>query len=133
MVKIHKYYLPSEGIHAVEIPARKILSAVNQREQIVVYAMVDPEAPPAPFEFYMAQTGRQLPFWIEELYFLDTVSMDDGNYMVHVFYHRIDENAMETEKFFKDMEKSMMGKEQTRKLDWSAEHINIEPQLAEED
>jgi hypothetical protein len=64
----------------------RILSVQNQKESLVLWAMV----PDQPFsyesrKFYIATTCHLVPFEFEVEEFLGTVQFLEGSYVVHVF------------------------------------------------
>lgn len=89
-MKIFKYtLLPIDG-QVVEMPVTRdlqILSAKEQDGQIVVYAMVNQDAPKTlRVSFRVFGTGFELTPDIHLYTFLDTVKLQGGALMFHVFY-----------------------------------------------
>lgn len=91
MEKVLKYPVPcTQGKHLVALPVgAKILSAKNQNEHLVVYALV--ELPPTEGHvmhyrdntFYVATTGQERR---NEGHFIDTILFHNGQYVIHIFH-----------------------------------------------
>jgi len=85
---IWKYELPLESCgqpQEVEIPdGATILSAMNQDEKLVVYAMVAPARKPRKYQFKVFMTGQAIPFTVNH-HFVGTVAFQGGDFVVHVF------------------------------------------------
>lgn len=85
---IYKYPLTSD-YQKLNFPKDfKILSAINQHEQFVVYVLVNADEPATEeVEFFILGTGWERDD--EEmlgLTFLNTVSTNGGNLVWHIFY-----------------------------------------------
>lgn len=86
MKQIFKYVL-NPNINEMEIPSNTILSVESQRDDIVVYAMVDNEDQEQRlYDFRVFGTGHVIDVEIGGYNFLGTVKMYDGSLMFHVFY-----------------------------------------------
>jgi hypothetical protein len=73
------------GVIAIDIPGNaKILSAHNQREQLHIWALVDPNAVFRQRIFHYFGTGIKFKNH-DLLQFIGTVMFDNGNFVVHVF------------------------------------------------
>lgn len=88
---IYKYPLKVKPIQTVELPlTAKVLSADTQGQEIVIYGLVDVDMQlKESYEVQMFGTGHNLGSDIEEYTFLDTIRMNNGNLMVHVFYKKL--------------------------------------------
>jgi hypothetical protein len=88
---IYKYPLINgiTPISSLELPkGAKILSAINQRENIVLYAHIDIYGDVTEtFEIYVIGTGHKnnIP---DDAIFLNTVSLSGGQFIFHVFYRK---------------------------------------------
>jgi len=92
MKTIYKYILSSAGNfdapEKCEIELQKnaqILSVQNQKEGIVVYALVDPSLPKVKREFRICGTGDTFSLDIENFKFVGTVQLLGGILVFHVF------------------------------------------------
>lgn len=91
MKKIFKYEIQAEDIQKMNIPSERILSVQEQRNKIVVYALVDTENTVLnAYEFGMNGTGNPVTFDIDNFEFLGTVKLSDGQLMFHVFYRKVE-------------------------------------------
>lgn len=92
MKAVYKYNLEFIEQQTIKIPSNTILSVENQKENIVVYALVDLDACNDGkynyYEFIICGTGHYLDDNITDCNFLGTVSLANGNLMYHVFYRR---------------------------------------------
>jgi hypothetical protein len=91
MKSIWKYTLEAKVKQSIGMPlGSKILSAENQGGNIVVYALVDTEEVTGyikdSYEILVYGTGHEVTNDISNYTFLDTVKMDNGLMMFHVFY-----------------------------------------------
>lgn len=67
------------------IPAgAKVLSAVNQRETLCIYAECDPQAPPVKRRFRVAGTDHPLTPAVNRR-FVGTVIFMGGDFVLHVY------------------------------------------------
>jgi len=65
---------------------------LNQKEKLVVYAVVDPDNPPSPVRILVVGTGHPLPFPRAQMgKFLGAVQFAGGDHVFHV-YHKPDLN-----------------------------------------
>lgn len=83
MPTIWKFPIPDTGW--VEIPegARVLSAGVQREQQIVIWAMVDPEAPKVRRLFTVYGTGREIPAYGRNASFVGTVFI--GPFVFHVF------------------------------------------------
>lgn len=87
MKKIFKYVIPVTDHHILHLPeGAKILSVANQHDNIVMYALVDPEKTAKRLDIRVCGTGHALDNRIEQMTFIGTVSLHGGRLMFHVFY-----------------------------------------------
>jgi hypothetical protein len=89
MKTVYKYLLPFNDDIYLELPKNaQILSAVNQYEEIVIYALVDPEETCLRVHtFRIVGTGHIIGHNdLEHYHFLNTVSLRKGALMFHIFY-----------------------------------------------
>lgn len=85
MKKIYKYNLEVTDEQDITIPmGARILSVAEQRTNIVLYALVDPEAPPTLSHISIRGTGHDSDN-LEDKRFLGTVNLCSGSLMFHVF------------------------------------------------
>lgn len=83
---IWKFPLEVTDLQFVPMPAAaEILSVAVQREQIVLYALVDPNAPTVDQWFAIVGTGHPVPQSVSRKNFLGTASLHGGALMFHVF------------------------------------------------
>lgn len=88
MFNIYKYTLNAMDRQVFYIPAVRILSVEEQREEIVMCALVDDQLPSAEYEILVLGTDNLIPEDIVDFTFLGTVKMYSGKLMFHVFYKR---------------------------------------------
>lgn len=94
MKTVHKYGGFSPGDLAdrsgfcLDMPSgAKVLSAVNQRNRLCVYAEVDHSRQKNMRTFACVETGGPLPKPAGRWQFIDTVLLDDGAFVLHVYVH----------------------------------------------
>lgn len=90
MKRIYKYELEVADNQIIDIPSNTLLSAQEQNEKIVVYALVDTESISTKYEFGINGSGNPITFDIENFDFLGTVKMYNGSLMFHVFYRKVE-------------------------------------------
>ena len=85
--KILKYPIPIKDESQIDLPiGSKILSAVEQNDTIVMYAMVNTEITDVrPVTVRVIGTGNLIENQMTEFKFLGTVNMHRGLLMWHVF------------------------------------------------
>jgi hypothetical protein len=88
MKRVYKYKL-NLGNQTLSLPFNsKILSAVNQNNEIFIYALVDMNTPVTEkFDFLIVATGQDYNNFINDYVFLNTVCTYDELFW-HVFYSR---------------------------------------------
>jgi len=90
---IWKYTLLPQTKQEMILPLNsKILSVKVQHEEIVLYALVDPdETSIETVDIIILGTGHKIADEsIRDYVFLDTVKMNNGHLMFHVFYRQYD-------------------------------------------
>lgn len=87
MFRIYKYPLKG-SYNRIKMPmGSKFLSAINQNEDIVVYALVDTSEESTLRDVMVVGTGNILSEeMLEDFKFLDTVVTHDGNLVWHIWY-----------------------------------------------
>lgn len=99
MKSIFKYKIMSMGrLATVEGPIIKLLSAQVQHGSIVVWAEVDSDAPVRKFDVLPIGTGWDVSEFTKDFFdvctFLDTVQLDNGNLVFHIYYREIVEEPV---------------------------------------
>lgn len=85
---VHKFPLSIlHGINVVYLPERaKVLSCQFQHGDLQLWALVDRNAPVTLRKFYCQHTGDDFVLASnEEMAFVSTVQLDNGDYVIHVF------------------------------------------------
>lgn len=88
MKSVHKFPLPTiaPGLFHLDIPGfLQILSSEEQYGRIVLYALTESNEPMRTVQIRVLTTGEMLLF--DNFNFLDTVMMENGNYVLHIFTH----------------------------------------------
>ena len=86
MKSIYKYTLKTTDTNIIDITSSNILSvAVQNENEIVVYALVDTNSPANTYEFKIIGTGDPIDKNISKFEFLGTVKLYK-TLMFHVFY-----------------------------------------------
>jgi hypothetical protein len=90
MYTIHKHVLKPEEMQTFKIQGYKLLSVMNQFDNIVLYVALNKDDEfKFDYEILVLGTGHETEQDIElEWEFLNTVSMENGHLMFHVFYRR---------------------------------------------
>ena len=94
MKKIYKYPLEFTNYQTLQLPrGAKVISAINQRDQIMLYAIVDTAEQElttveVSFEVVVQPTGLAFEN-IDAYQFLSTVSLNDARYVFHLFYRQL--------------------------------------------
>lgn len=85
---IYKYTMPQHENVVLDLPkGAQVLSVLNQREDLVLYAKVDPDTSEIePQQFAVRGTGHR--FTGEEGTFIGTVSFMGGSFILHVFHRK---------------------------------------------
>lgn len=82
---IYKYPLQIEDNQVFEVPKGAIILCVQiQREEPVLYALVDPSAETEEREFQVTGTGHELIDDVSRVY-LGTIQLRGGDLVFHVF------------------------------------------------
>lgn len=92
--KIYKYKLETVDFQHLELPkGSKIISVLEQYNDIVLYAIVDPDI--KDIEFYdiaIKGTGHDFPEKLDTYTFLGSVKLMNGALIFHVFYKTVKQN-----------------------------------------
>ena len=88
MQKIFKFIL-DPNTTVLNIQSETILSAIEQHNEIAVYALVDTHEKAHTYEFVVVGTGQELEFDVSKYSFLGTVKLHSGLIIGHVFYKKI--------------------------------------------
>lgn len=85
MRKIFKYFLRVTDEQTLDLPrGAEILSVEEQKNKVVLYALIDPaECRLYPHTIYVHGTGHSIH--AENLKFIGTVKLYNGDLMFHVF------------------------------------------------
>jgi len=87
MKKIFKYILDITDRQVINIPLpANILSVSEQRDNVVLYSIVEEGMPVIPVEILIVGTGNPILFNIDDYKFVGTVNTMSGKLMWHVFY-----------------------------------------------
>ena len=88
MKRIYKYPLKDEEIQWLSLPlGSRILSAITQGENIVIYVLVDiNETLQEDFFFAVYGTGHNTMTDLDDLRFLNTVEFKQEGLVFHVFH-----------------------------------------------
>lgn len=90
MKSIYKYKLKAQESNILEIKSNNILSAIEQGNEIMVYALIDDSIDAKKYEINVYGTGQEiLKEDIDSYTFLNTVKVDWC--VFHVFYKEITE------------------------------------------
>jgi len=83
---IHKFTIETRS-EQITIPRfAEILSCINQREKICLYALVDKSYPYINRTVYCIGTGQEMKNeLVQKVYFVDTVIMHNGDLIWHIF------------------------------------------------
>jgi hypothetical protein len=93
MKSVWKCTLQAQTKQVITLPLNsRILSAKEQYEEIVLYALVDPrEKGIEDIEVIVLGTGHEIADeTIKDYIFIDTIKMSAGHLMFHVFYKQSD-------------------------------------------
>ncbi len=84
MIRIFKYEIPPVYHAEVSLPKdAEILFVGNQNEKVCLWARVEENAPLETRRFIIAYTGHIVES--DELKYLNTVLLSNGNFVFHVF------------------------------------------------
>ncbi len=79
-------YLLATGLNPVNMPSgAHVLSAHGQRDEVCIWALVDPERPVEGRRFWVLGTGDITDPAVSLGAFIGTVLLDGGDYVLHVF------------------------------------------------
>jgi hypothetical protein len=85
MSMIWKYVL-NHGMTVLSMPAdAKILTAEVQYDAICLWAKIIPESPRVTRTFIMFGTGHPITVPDAQLMYINTIQMDDGSFIGHIF------------------------------------------------
>lgn len=90
MKTVYKYDLEPKDEQEILLPTgAKILSVANQREAMVLYALIDKDIRTEEvFKFVVRGTGHPIDFQVDDYNFLGTVKLMNGTLMFHIFYKK---------------------------------------------
>lgn len=89
---VYKYVLEATETQTITVPSTRILSVMAQQDNIVVFAVVEPDSTEQhTFEFGVVGTGHLISFDSVNFEFLGTVSLQDegADLVFHVFYREV--------------------------------------------
>jgi hypothetical protein len=82
VITVYKYQLPTEDYATLTMPmSAELLTVGAQKNQLVLWARVDTEAPPEQRRFRIAGTGHPK---VDGEY-VGTAQLHEGSFVVHVF------------------------------------------------
>jgi hypothetical protein len=83
---IYKYKLDVKPTTFLKVPAGyEILSIHEQNNDICLWALVDIDRPIIIETFYLIGTGQLFPWERAKTKFIETVQLNNGSFVVHVF------------------------------------------------
>lgn len=87
---VWKYFIEGQT-SKIRMPiGADVLSAESQGDEIVIYSLVNTkEVDTQEIEIKIFGTGQPIELNIKEYTFLDTLKLEDGSLMLHVFYKRV--------------------------------------------
>lgn len=86
MLTIFKYPVPAMDKFELELPeGAKILSFQTQRNNICIWALVNPDAQTVRRQFRLAGTGHSIYHQKSQLKFIGTTKLQDGDLIFHLF------------------------------------------------
>lgn len=85
MRTVYKYTLTPSTIHTMMPKDAKIISAKLQHDKAVVWAVVDTDKPNEQRTLVVIPTGEPIPEFVRIVDFIDTVSINDGALIFHIF------------------------------------------------
>lgn len=90
MKRIFKYELPVMETQLLTLPKNaRVLSVANQRDNLVLWAAVDPQAKDVESHLItIGTTGNTLPD-VQNTDFLGTVLFNNGSFVTHVFHKKV--------------------------------------------
>ena len=82
---IFKYILDAADVQEIQMPiGSTILSVGVQRDEICIWALIEPDAVKVSRRIYICPTGREAD-GLQRVKFLGTVMLHAGNLVFHVF------------------------------------------------
>lgn len=89
-MRIYKYPLIITDKQTISLPkGSTILSVANQREQLVLYALIqDSTINTEEYKIRIIGTGHNIICNVQAMTFAGTVLMDDGSLVWHIFYEK---------------------------------------------
>jgi hypothetical protein len=86
VLKIFKYQLPADDYFSLQVPAgSRILSVDVQHGVPCMWVLVDPTNSPVTRRFRFAETKHPIEETVEQLTFIGTFQMHEGNSVFHIF------------------------------------------------
>lgn len=87
MKVVYKYPVDVTDEQTLKIPlGSKILSVIEQNNKIVLYAIVHPGVEyTREVIIRIVGTGHEIPFSLDEFKFMDSIKLQNGNLVFHVF------------------------------------------------
>jgi len=86
VLRVYKYTIPVEDYFSLDLPAgAKILTIQVQRDEPQIWALVDPEQQPRPYNFRLAGTGHDITESRDSLEYIGTFQLVGGNFIGHLF------------------------------------------------
>lgn len=91
MKTIYKYVLKATDVQTIELPLEsQLLSAKEQRNDIVLYALVESdEERSEEYQILAYGTGHDITTNLSDYLFLDTVLLNNGSLAFHFFFKRV--------------------------------------------
>ena len=88
MKRVYKYELLPQELQIISLPVdSKVLSVIEQNNTIMMYALVDiEEIEMNKYYFAIYGTGHNINDGINTFEFLNTVKLNNGTLVFHVFY-----------------------------------------------
>jgi len=92
MKRIYKYELKPQEMQIISLPVgSKVLSVIEQNDTIMMYALVNIEEKETDkYYFTIYGTGHDISNGINTFEFIDTVKLQGGSLVFHVFYQSPD-------------------------------------------
>ena len=84
--QVWKFPLVINDLTSIEMPAgSRVLTVVNQNENVCLYALVDPEATNVRKVFRVAGTDHPIEAFVSYKNYVGTVLLKSGSLVFHVF------------------------------------------------
>ena len=85
-MRVFKWKLPAASHFELTLPrGARLLTVQEQRGELMLWALVDPEAPTETRDFRIAGTGHLIDEDANTLRYVGTVQMSNGSLVWHVF------------------------------------------------